>query len=219
MPPFDKAAMDGYACRRQELVDVLTVVGTIKAGATPGTDNVLSLANLAMLTGNVGRECTGVNPLRGQNNVQGACDLGALPKVYSGYQKVDDPAVQERFEKAWKAKLSDKPGLTVVEIMNGAAASKFPRRLPTASPPAPCSSHSISENTPPTPSPFPHSTQSPRSPDSRCARRKSQRRGKCGWALWVVDVHAVYCAFLTAQQGHVIIPTVRRDKCRLRDQK
>jgi len=88
---------------------------------TTGTDNVLSLANLAMLTGNVGRECTGVNPLRGQNNVQGACDLGALPNVYSGYQKVDDPAVQEKFEKAWNATLSGKPGLTVVEIMNAAA--------------------------------------------------------------------------------------------------
>ncbi len=88
---------------------------------TTGTDNVLSLANLAMLTGNVGKECSGVNPLRGQNNVQGACDLGALPNVYSGYQRVDDPAIREKFEKAWNAKLSDKPGLTVVEIMNAAA--------------------------------------------------------------------------------------------------
>jgi formate dehydrogenase alpha subunit len=88
---------------------------------TTGTDNVLSLANLAMLTGNVGKECTGVNPLRGQNNVQGACDLGALPNVYSGYQRVDVPAIREKFEKAWDAKLSDKPGLTVVEIINAAA--------------------------------------------------------------------------------------------------
>ncbi len=88
---------------------------------TTGTDNVLSLANLAMLTGNVGRECTGVNPLRGQNNVQGACDLGALPNVYSGYQRVDDPAIREKFEKAWNVELPDKPGLTVVEIMNAAA--------------------------------------------------------------------------------------------------
>ncbi len=86
-----------------------------------GTDNVLSLANLAMLTGNVGKECAGVNPLRGQNNVQGACDMGALPNVYPGYQKVVDPAVHEKFEKAWNAKLSDKVGLTVVEIMNAAA--------------------------------------------------------------------------------------------------
>ncbi len=89
---------------------------------TTGTDNVLSLANLAMLTGNVGRESTGVNPLRGQNNVQGACDLGALPNVYSGYQKVDDPEVQEKFQSAWEARLSDRPGLTVVEMMNAAHA-------------------------------------------------------------------------------------------------
>ncbi|MBT3276252.1 MAG: formate dehydrogenase subunit alpha, partial [Spirochaetales bacterium] len=88
---------------------------------TTGTDNVLSVANLAMITGNVGKECAGVNPLRGQNNVQGACDLGALPNVYSGYQKVDDSSISEKFKKAWSADLSDEPGLTVVEIMNAAA--------------------------------------------------------------------------------------------------
>ncbi|HUV09067.1 MAG TPA: formate dehydrogenase subunit alpha, partial [Spirochaetia bacterium] len=92
---------------------------------TTGTDNVLSLANLAMLTGNVGKECAGVNPLRGQNNVQGACDMGALPNVYSGYQPVGNPQVQEKFEKAWNAKLSEKPGLTVVEIMNAAAGGQI----------------------------------------------------------------------------------------------
>lgn len=86
---------------------------------TTGTDNVLSLANLAMLTGNVGKVCSGVNPLRGQNNVQGACDMGALPNVFSGYQKVDDQAVHEKFEKEWCVELSDKPGLTAVEIMGG----------------------------------------------------------------------------------------------------
>ena len=87
---------------------------------TTGTDNVLSLANLAMLTGNVGRPGTGVNPLRGQNNVQGACDLGALPNVYPGYQKVDDPTIRAKFEAAWAADLSAKPGLTVVEMINAA---------------------------------------------------------------------------------------------------
>ena len=91
---------------------------------TTGTDNVLSLANLAMVTGNVGKPGAGVNPLRGQNNVQGACDLAALPNVYPGYQKVDDPAIQEKFEKGWGVKLSDKPGLTVVEMMNAAAEGK-----------------------------------------------------------------------------------------------
>jgi len=87
---------------------------------TTGTDNVLALANLAMMTGNIGKECSGVNPLRGQNNVQGACDMGALPNVYSGYQKVDDSAVNEKFEKAWGVKLKNKSGLTVVEIINSA---------------------------------------------------------------------------------------------------
>lgn len=92
---------------------------------TTGTDNVLSLANLAMLTGNVGKPGAGVNPLRGQNNVQGACDLAALPNVYPGYQKVDDPAIQAKFEKGWAVKLSAKPGLTVVEMMNAAAEGKL----------------------------------------------------------------------------------------------
>ncbi|MCW3978278.1 MAG: molybdopterin-dependent oxidoreductase, partial [Candidatus Bathyarchaeota archaeon] len=82
-----------------------------------GTDNVLSTANLAMLTGNVGRESTGVNPLRGQNNVQGACDLGALPNVYSGYQPVEDEATKVKFEEAWGVSLSGEPGLTVMEMM------------------------------------------------------------------------------------------------------
>jgi formate dehydrogenase alpha subunit len=87
---------------------------------TTGTDNVLSLANLAMLTGNVGKKSTGVNPLRGQNNVQGACDVGALPNVYPGYQRVDDGAIQQKFEKAWETSLSPKAGLTVVEMLHGA---------------------------------------------------------------------------------------------------
>ncbi|GAI09397.1 unnamed protein product, partial [marine sediment metagenome] len=88
---------------------------------TTGTDNVLSLANLAMLCGNVGREGTGVNPLRGQNNVQGACDLGALPNVYPGYQKVSEAQVRENFETTWGVKLPPKEGLTVVEIMDAAS--------------------------------------------------------------------------------------------------
>lgn len=83
-----------------------------------GTDNVLALANLAMLTGNVGRESTGVNPLRGQNNVQGACDLGALPDVYPGYQSVSTPEVRDTFESVWEQELPGSPGLTVVEMMD-----------------------------------------------------------------------------------------------------
>ncbi|MCK5558201.1 MAG: formate dehydrogenase subunit alpha, partial [Candidatus Hydrogenedentes bacterium] len=87
---------------------------------TTGTDNVLTLANLAMLTGNVGKESTGVNPLRGQNNVQGACDLGALPNVFPGYQAVNDEALREKFQKAWNVSLPGEPGLTVVEMMHAA---------------------------------------------------------------------------------------------------
>jgi len=85
-----------------------------------GTQHVLSTANLAMLCGMMGREGTGVNPLRGQNNVQGACDLGCLPNVFTGYQKVTDKAVVDKFEKAWGAKLSDKVGLTVSEMIEAA---------------------------------------------------------------------------------------------------
>ena len=86
---------------------------------TTGVDNVKSLANLAMLTGNMGKESTGVNPLRGQNNVQGACDMGGLPNVYSGYQAVNVIDNQIKFEKAWGAKLSDKIGLTIPGILSG----------------------------------------------------------------------------------------------------
>jgi len=86
-----------------------------------GTDNVRAVANLATLTGNIGREFTGVNPLRGQNNVQGASDAACLPNVYPGYQKVDDPAVRRKFEEAWGVELSPKPGLTATEMMNAAA--------------------------------------------------------------------------------------------------
>jgi len=86
---------------------------------TCGVNNVLSCANLQMLLGNVGFECGGVNPLRGQNNVQGACDMGALPNVFPGYQKVDDPGNQAKFEKFWGVKLSPKPGLTIPAMMDG----------------------------------------------------------------------------------------------------
>ena len=90
---------------------------------TTGVDNVVSTANLAMLTGNVGKESTGVNPLRGHNNVQGACDVGALPNVYSGYQRVDIEDIRKKFEDAWGVKLPPKPGLTIVETINAAGNS------------------------------------------------------------------------------------------------
>jgi len=85
---------------------------------TTGTDNVKSCANLAMLTGNVGVPGGGVNPLRGQNNVQGACDMGGLPNVYPGYQVVTSPDVQQKFRQAWGSTSDLKVGLTVTEMVN-----------------------------------------------------------------------------------------------------
>ncbi len=85
---------------------------------TTGTDNVKSLANLAMLCGNLGIEGGGVNPLRGQNNVQGACDFGGLPNVYSGYQPVTDEAARKKMEAAWGvADLPDQAGLTATAMI------------------------------------------------------------------------------------------------------
>ncbi len=89
-----------------------------------GTDNVIATANLAMLTGNIGKPSTGVNPLRGQNNVQGACDMGALPNVYPGYQAVNDHAIREKFEAAWGCLLPTEPGLTVTEMLDAAYQGK-----------------------------------------------------------------------------------------------
>jgi len=85
-----------------------------------GVNNVMSCANLQMLLGNVGFECGGVNPLRGQNNVQGACDMGALPNVFPGYQRVDNPQAREKFSTAWKVeKLPEKPGLMIPQMIDG----------------------------------------------------------------------------------------------------
>lgn len=83
-----------------------------------GTSNVISIANLAMLTGHLGRENVGVNPLRGQNNVQGACDMGALPDVFPGYQKVYNNEIRAKLEDKWGVKLSDKVGLTIPEMFD-----------------------------------------------------------------------------------------------------
>lgn len=90
-----------------------------------GTDNVTALANLVSLTGNIGREFTGINPLRGQNNVQGASDAACLPNVYPGYQNVVDPDIRNKFEKAWGGPLSPKAGLTSTVMMNEASAGRL----------------------------------------------------------------------------------------------
>lgn len=92
---------------------------------TCGTDNVMSLANLAMLTGNVGKENSGVNPLRGQNNVQGACDMGALPNVYPGYQNVSSPTIRTKFEEAWGVPLNPNPGFMIPDMFETAVNKKL----------------------------------------------------------------------------------------------
>ncbi len=110
-----------------DLIKAARLYGTVRPGSilyamgitqhTTGTNNVKSLASLSMLCGNVGVVGGGVNPLRGQNNVQGACDMGGLPNVFPGYQAVTDEAVREKFVKAWGVpKLPANVGLTVTEM-------------------------------------------------------------------------------------------------------
>jgi formate dehydrogenase alpha subunit len=112
----------------QSLIDAARMYADGKPGSilycmgitqhTTGTDNVKSLANLAMLCGNLGVEGGGVNPLRGQNNVQGACDMGGLPNVFTGYQPVNNPDAIKKMEAAWGVTgLSDKIGLKVTEML------------------------------------------------------------------------------------------------------
>ena len=111
------------AARLYTSVDKASILYTL--GVTEhhdGTENVMSLSNLALVTGNLGRESTGVNPLRGQNNVQGACDMGALPNVFCGYQAVTNPEAVAKFEKAWGTKLPNNIGLTIPEVADGAVA-------------------------------------------------------------------------------------------------
>lgn len=114
----------------EDLQRAASLLGQNKPGAviwamgitqhTTGTANVLSLANLQMLLGNLGVPGGGVNPLRGQNNVQGACDMGGLPNVFPGYQAVTNLSVREKFEARWGAQLSPQVGRTVTEMVDGA---------------------------------------------------------------------------------------------------
>jgi formate dehydrogenase alpha subunit len=90
-----------------------------------GTDNALSLTNLALMTGHVGQPGTGLNPLRGQNNVQGCSDSGGLPNVYTAYQPVNSDPVRQKFEAAWHTALSPDPGLTVTEMVDGALTGRI----------------------------------------------------------------------------------------------
>ncbi|RJP64823.1 MAG: formate dehydrogenase subunit alpha [Candidatus Abyssobacteria bacterium SURF_17] len=121
-----EAVEEATGVAREKIQQAAMVFGKAKRAAvlygmgitqhTTGTDNVKAVANLLMLTGNLGRRGTGFSPLRGQNNVQGSCDMGALPTVFPGYQRVSDPQVRAKFEQAWGRKLSDQPGRTLTEM-------------------------------------------------------------------------------------------------------
>lgn len=114
-----------------DIAEMARLIGTAKRTAvyyamgitqhTTGHDNVVSISNLQLLCGNIGIEGGGINPLRGQSNVQGACDMGALPTDFPGYQKVTNAAVHQKFVEAWQAPhLSDQKGLTLTEIIDAA---------------------------------------------------------------------------------------------------
>jgi formate dehydrogenase major subunit len=90
-----------------------------------GSTTVMGIANLAMATGNVGREGVGVNPLRGQNNVQGSCDMGSMPHEFPGYRHVEDDVTRAEFEEAWGVKLSTDPGLRIPNMLDLAAEGSF----------------------------------------------------------------------------------------------
>ena len=90
-----------------------------------GSTMVMGIANLAMLTGNIGREGVGVNPLRGQNNVQGSCDMGSFPHEFTGYRHVSDKATLALFEKAWDVKLQNEPGLRIPNMLDVAIDGQF----------------------------------------------------------------------------------------------
>ncbi|MCW6532144.1 formate dehydrogenase subunit alpha [Sphingomonas sp. MMSM20] len=90
-----------------------------------GSSTVMAIANLAMATGNIGREGVGVNPLRGQNNVQGSCDMGSFPHEYSGYRHVSDPATRTLFETAWGVSLDPEPGLRIPNMLDAATDGTF----------------------------------------------------------------------------------------------
>ena len=112
-----RAAARTYAGSRRSMI----FWGMGVSQHTTGTDNVRCLVSLCLMTGNVGRPGTGLHPLRGQNNVQGASDSGLIPMMFTDYQRVDDPEARARFQEAWGVELDPRPGATVVEIMHEAA--------------------------------------------------------------------------------------------------
>ncbi len=119
----------------EKLVQAAEMLGTIKPGAvmwamgitqhTVGVQNVQTLANLQMLLGNIGKPGSGINPLRGQNNVQGACDMGALPNVFPAYQPVIQDQIRQKFEAAWGTPLSSQIGMSITEMIPAAGSGKI----------------------------------------------------------------------------------------------
>ena len=109
-----RKAMREYAKGKKAMI--LYGMGVCQFGQA--VDVVKGLASIALLTGNFGRESVGIGPVRGQNNVQGACDMGALPNVYPGYQNVTDDKIREKFEKAWGVKLSPNNGYSLTQVPN-----------------------------------------------------------------------------------------------------
>ena len=117
---LDAALIRRVARRLSEVKPAMLIYTLGITEHTSGVNNVMSCANLQMLLGNVGFECGGVNPLRGQNNVQGACDMGALPNLFPGYQRVDDPTAQAKFRAAWGVeRLPEKPGMMMPTMLEG----------------------------------------------------------------------------------------------------
>ncbi len=115
--PQDKIAEAARIYATQNPASIIYCMGITQHAH--GTDNVMATSNLALLTGNIGKPSSGVNPLRGQNNVQGACDVGCLPNVYPGYQKVNLPDARAKAESAWGVELNPELGLTHTEIFDG----------------------------------------------------------------------------------------------------
>lgn len=132
-PPEKTAEITGISV--EQLYQAAEILATNKPMAviwamgitqhTVGVQNVMDLANLQMLLGNIGIPGGGVNPLRGQNNVQGACDMGGLPNVYPGYQAVQTEAARQKFEAAWGVPLSPKVGMTVTEMLPAAGEDRI----------------------------------------------------------------------------------------------
>ncbi len=126
-----KKAAKICGCKEEDIIEAAKIFASAKSagiyyamGVTQhsnGTNGVKSLCNLGLITGNIGKKNAGINPLRGQNNVQGACDMGGLPNNLTGYQKVFNDEARAKFEKAWDVKIDSTPGIRIPEMIEGMA--------------------------------------------------------------------------------------------------